>query len=100
MDVLLDGLLAMHGKRETGDRGEVGGVRTVRVTAGEGERRHRRRLAGGHAVSAARSSAAGGAGTLELDDWNKDFALRAPTKERDRRLRPEDPSRASEQAAR
>lgn len=79
MRVLLEGLLAMNGKRETGDRGEVGGVRTVRVQAGEG---------GGGILDISligtpypmRVERGGGAGTLELDDWNKDFPLRAPAK--------------------
>ncbi len=79
MRLLLDGLLAMNGKREIGDRGEVGGVRTVRVQAGEG---------GGGIVDVSligkpypmRVERGGGAGTLELAEWNKDFALRAPNK--------------------
>jgi hypothetical protein len=81
MGVLLEGLLVMHGKRETGDRGEVAGVRTIRVQAGEGS---------GGIVDISligtpypmRVERGGGAGTLELDDWDKDFALRAPSKKR------------------
>ncbi|MGH3311144.1 MAG: hypothetical protein ACRDP3_11255 [Streptomyces sp.] len=79
MRVLLDGLLAMNGKRETGDRGEVGGVGTIRVRAGEGN-------GGILDVSLAgtpyplRVERGGDAGALELDDWNKDFALNAPAK--------------------
>ncbi|GGO50070.1 lipoprotein [Streptomyces daqingensis] len=80
MRVLLDGLLTMRGKRETGERGEVDGVRTIRVTAGEG---------GGGTVDVSligspypmRVERGGGAGSLELDDWNKDFKLQAPPKE-------------------
>ena len=79
MRVLMEGLLAMTGKRATGDRGEVGGVRTVRVQAGNG---------GGGIVDVSLSGTpyplrvqrAGGAGTLELSDWNKEFALHAPAK--------------------
>lgn len=79
MRVLLGGLLAMTGKRETGERGEVGGVKTVRVQAGNG---------GGGIVDVSlmgtpyplRVQRGGGAGTLELSDWNKKFALHAPAK--------------------
>ena len=79
MRLLLEGLLVMNGKRETGDRGEVGGVRTIRVMGGEG---------GGGIVDVSligtpypmRVERGGGAGTLELDDWNKEFTLRAPAK--------------------
>ena len=80
MDVVLDGLLAMQGERKTGDRREVGGVRTIQVTAGDGK---------GGAIDVAlvgtpfplRMERAGGAGVLHLDDWNKPFTLRAPAKE-------------------
>lgn len=80
MDVVLDGLLALQGKRETGDRREVGGVRTIQVTAGDGK---------GGVIDVAldgkplplRMQRAGGAGVLHLDDWNKTFTLRAPAKE-------------------
>lgn len=79
MRVLLEGLLVMNGKRATGDRGEVGGVRTVRVEGGGGS---------GGTVDVSllgtpyplRIKRAGGAGTLELDDWNKEFELAAPSK--------------------
>ncbi|WP_314171944.1 hypothetical protein [Streptomyces winkii] len=80
MRVLLEGLLVMNGERETGDHGEVGGVRTIRVQGGGGS--------GGNVdVSLIgtpyplRVERAGGAGTLELDDWNKEFELRPPAKQ-------------------
>jgi hypothetical protein len=80
MRVLLEGLLVMNGKRETGDRGEVGGVRTVRVQGGGGS---------GGVVDVSllgtpyplRIERAGGAGTLQLDDWNKEFELEPPAKQ-------------------
>lgn len=78
--VLLDGLLAMDGKRETGNRAEVGGVRTIRVTAGKGR--------GGMIDVSLKGSPyplrlerGGGAGTVELSGWNKGFALHAPDKQ-------------------
>ncbi|WP_254666005.1 hypothetical protein [Streptomyces sp. WMMB 322] len=80
MQVLLDGLLVMNGKRDSDERGEVGGVSTVRVRGGGGS--------GGIVdVSLAgtpyplRIERAGGAGTLRLDDWNKAFELEAPPKQ-------------------
>ncbi|MET8679213.1 hypothetical protein ABZW18_16970 [Streptomyces sp. NPDC004647] len=80
MDLLLEGLLGLHGKRATGDRGTVGGVRTIRITGGEG--------AGGSLdVSLEgtpyplRLQRAGGAGVLQLADWNKEFLLKAPDKD-------------------
>ncbi|MGW4387206.1 hypothetical protein [Streptomyces sp. NBC_00063] len=76
---LLDGLLTLHGKVEKGDRGSAGGVRTVELTGDKG--------AGGTLdVSLEgtpyplRLERAGGAGTLQLTDWGKDFTLREPGK--------------------
>ncbi|WP_432094126.1 hypothetical protein [Streptomyces sp. bgisy100] len=80
MDLMLDGLLGLHGKRAAGDRGSVGGVRTVRVTAGDG-------AGGAFDVSLEgtpyplRLQRAGGAGVVQLSDWNQDFGLKAPDKE-------------------
>ncbi|QPP10579.1 hypothetical protein G4Z16_10290 [Streptomyces bathyalis] len=80
MQVLLDGLLALSGKRDSGERGEVGGVSTVRVQGADGS---------GGIVDVSldgtpyplRIERAGGAGTLELDDWNKEFDVQAPAKQ-------------------
>lgn len=80
MQVLLDGLLALSGKRDSGERGEVGGVSTVRVQGAGGS---------GGIVDVSldgtpyplRIERAGGAGTLELDDWNKEFEVQAPAKQ-------------------
>ncbi|MFF3324711.1 hypothetical protein [Streptomyces sp. NPDC002889] len=80
MDVLLDGLLGMQGELTKGDRTQVGGVRTIKVTGGNGE--------GGildvslegepYPLQFAR---AGGAGVLTLGDWDEDFALEEPSKD-------------------
>ncbi|MFD3519756.1 hypothetical protein [Streptomyces sp. NPDC058653] len=77
--VLLDGLLGLHGKLGKGDRPEIGGVRTIEVNGSDG--------AGGslnvslegtpYPLQLAR---AGGAGTVTLTDWGKDFPLEAPAK--------------------
>ncbi|MCX4819206.1 hypothetical protein OG883_04660 [Streptomyces sp. NBC_01142] len=80
MDVLLDGLLGMQGKLSKGDRTEVGGIRTIKVTGGEGE--------GGMLDVSLEGKPyplqfmrAGGAGVLTLGDWDKDFQLAAPSKD-------------------
>jgi hypothetical protein len=80
MDVLLDGLLALEGERQTGDRGEVADVRTIRVTAAGGR---------GGSMDVAlvgepyplRVQRGGGAGELLMDDWDQDFELHAPPEE-------------------
>ncbi|MEU9285216.1 hypothetical protein AB0D57_10935 [Streptomyces sp. NPDC048275] len=79
-DVLLDGLLTLHGTLATDGRNELSGVRTIRITGDEG--------AGGtldvslegnpYPLLLAR---AGDAGTLRLTDWGKDFALEEPSKD-------------------
>ncbi|MEV6651319.1 hypothetical protein [Streptomyces sp. NPDC051219] len=80
MDILLDGLLGLHGKLEKGDRSKVGGIRTIQVTADQG--------AGGKLEVSLqgtpfplRMERAGGAGVVELADWNEEFALAAPGKD-------------------
>ncbi|GGQ51589.1 hypothetical protein [Streptomyces flaveolus] len=79
-DVLLDGLLTLHGTVETDGRHEQAGVRTVRITGDQGS-------GGSLDVSLEgtpyplRLVRAGSAGTLSFSDWNKDFALAAPAKD-------------------
>ncbi|MFI9205189.1 hypothetical protein [Streptomyces sp. NPDC053048] len=78
-DVLLDGLIGLQGRLTRGDRGTVGGVKTVRVNGANG---------GGGTLDVSlvgtpyplRVQRAGGAGQLELDSWGKDFALAVPDK--------------------
>lgn len=78
--VLLDGLFAMSGKLATGDHRSVNGTRTIALTADGGN-------GGTLDVSLEgrpyplRIQRAGGAGTLTLADWGKDFTLRAPDKD-------------------
>ncbi|OEJ25155.1 hypothetical protein AR457_12490 [Streptomyces agglomeratus] len=79
-DVLLDGLLGLHGKLSKGDRAKVGGVRTIEVTGGKG-------VGGSLAVSLLgtpyplKLERAGGAGVVSLADWDEEFALEAPGKD-------------------
>ncbi|GAA0478222.1 hypothetical protein ACFQ2B_10195 [Streptomyces stramineus] len=79
-DVLLDGLLGLHGKLTRGEHGTVAGARTIRVSGGAN--------ASGGTLDVAlmgtpyplRIQRAGGAGQLELGDWGKDFPLTVPAK--------------------
>ncbi|MFJ4684550.1 hypothetical protein ACIQNG_03470 [Streptomyces sp. NPDC091377] len=79
-DVLLKGLLTLHGALSTDGRHEQSGVRTVRLTGDKG--------AGGTLdVSLEgtpyplRLARAGDAGTLTFSDWGKDFPLEEPAKD-------------------
>ncbi|MDV5148194.1 hypothetical protein R1T08_29505 [Streptomyces sp. SBC-4] len=81
MDVLLDGLIGLHGEKLKGDRDQIGGVRTIKVKGGaEGE-------GGTLDVSLDGSpyplqfARGGGAGVVVLSEWNKDFPLAEPSKE-------------------
>ena len=78
-DVLLDGLLTLHGDLATDGHHEQGGLRTIRLTGDKG--------AGGELDVSLEGKPyplllvrAGGAGTLRLTDWGKGFALKAPDK--------------------
>ncbi|MFH8880609.1 hypothetical protein [Streptomyces californicus] len=79
-DILLDGLLALHGTVNKGDRDTVGGHRTIQVLGGKGE-------GGAFDVSLEdepyplRVARGGGAGTVTLADWGQTFPLEAPDKE-------------------
>ncbi|MER5712814.1 hypothetical protein AB0B13_25070 [Streptomyces sp. NPDC042898] len=81
MDVLLAGLIGLHGEKVKGDRDQIGGVRTIKVKGGaEGE--------GGTLDVALEGSPyplqfarGGGAGVVVLSEWNKDFPLAEPSKD-------------------
>ncbi|GAB3126106.1 hypothetical protein GCM10027160_49420 [Streptomyces calidiresistens] len=73
-------LITMEGERSTGERGEIDGIETIGVLAGEG--------AGGVLDVALvgdpyplRFARAGEAGQLSLLDWDQEFTLRAPKEE-------------------
>ncbi|MFB7496874.1 hypothetical protein ACFC09_19685 [Streptomyces sp. NPDC056161] len=78
-DLLLDGLLTLHGDLTTDGHHEQSGVRTIRITGDKG--------AGGtldvslegepYPLNLAR---AGDAGTLSFSDWDKGFTLDEPSK--------------------
>ncbi|MFJ9039411.1 hypothetical protein ACIRF8_22780 [Streptomyces sp. NPDC102406] len=76
-DVLLDGLLTLHGTLDKGERGTADGTRTIQLTGDEG--------AGGTLDVSLEGTAyplrlqrAAGAGTLRLTDWGRDFTLQEP----------------------
>lgn len=76
-DVLLDGLLTLHGTLATDGHHEQSGVRTIRVTGDDGS-------GGTLDVSLEgkpyplRLVRAGDAGTLRFSDWNKNFTVSRP----------------------
>jgi hypothetical protein len=76
-DVLLDWTLQLHGRVVKGDRGTINGVRVVEITGGEGN-------GGTLSVSLEgtpyplRLKRAGNAGTVELTEWGRSFALEKP----------------------
>lgn len=79
-DLLLNGLLTLHGKVATGERGTMNGLRTITLSGDKG--------AGGTLEVALEGKPypmllerAGDAGSLELTDWNKSFDLREPGKD-------------------
>ena len=74
--VMLDGLLGLHGTITAGDRGEVGGIRTIRILGGQGGGTLDVSLEG--RPYPLRLQRAGHAGVIRLADWNKDFKLAAP----------------------
>ncbi|MFF4538128.1 hypothetical protein [Streptomyces aureus] len=76
-DVLLDGLLALHGSLDKDGHHEQSGVPTIRITGDKGS--------GGTLDVSLRGTPypvllgrAGNAGTLRLSDWGKDFKLAEP----------------------
>ncbi|MFI5568715.1 hypothetical protein ACIA6T_15470 [Streptomyces sp. NPDC051740] len=79
-NVLLDGLLTLHGELATDGHHEQSGVRTIRVTGDEGS-------GGTLDVSLegkpypVRLVRAGKAGTLTFSSWGTDFDLRKPAKD-------------------
>lgn len=76
-DVLLDGLLTLHGTLATDGHHEQNGVRTIRITGDKGS-------GGTLDVSLEgtpyplRLVRAGGAGTLTFSDWGKTFDMKEP----------------------
>ncbi|MFB7513859.1 hypothetical protein [Streptomyces sp. NPDC056144] len=81
MDVLLDGLIGLHGTAVKGDRDQIGGVRTVKVKGGEGGEGGTLDVALEGTPYPLRFARGGGAGVVVLSEWNKEFPLEAPSQE-------------------
>ncbi|MFE7118577.1 hypothetical protein ACFU99_24490 [Streptomyces sp. NPDC057654] len=78
--VLLDGVLGLHGKLTRGDHGSVAGTRTIRVS-GDGGSGGTLDVSLKGTPYPLRLQRGGGAGVVQLTDWDKDFALSAPAKD-------------------
>ncbi|PKV87682.1 hypothetical protein BX283_5281 [Streptomyces sp. TLI_146] len=78
---LLKGMLGLQGELSKGDRSKVGEVRTIRVKAGEDGEGGTLDVSLQGTPYPLRFERAGGAGVLELGDWNQDFALAPPSKD-------------------
>ena len=76
-DVLLDGLLTLHGSLATAGRREQSGVRTIRLTGDKGSGGTLDVSLEGNPYPV-RLVRGGGAGTLRLTEWGRDFALAEP----------------------
>ncbi|WP_373317023.1 hypothetical protein [Streptomyces sulfonofaciens] len=78
-DVLLDGLLTLHGELGKGDHGETAGIRTVEIT-GDGGAGGTLKVSLEGRPRPVRLERAGGAGTLSFTEWGRAFTLREPAK--------------------
>jgi hypothetical protein len=70
----------MQGELSKGDHRQVGGVRTIQVSAGEGGRGGVLDVSLKGKPYPLQFARAAGAGVLTLGDWDKDFPLAAPSK--------------------
>lgn len=79
-DVLLAGLLTLHGELSTDGRHEQSGVRTIRITGDEGSGGRLDVSLEGEPYPL-RLERAGGAGTLTFSAWGTSFPLTEPDKD-------------------
>ncbi|MBT2443286.1 hypothetical protein J7E93_24965 [Streptomyces sp. ISL-36] len=79
MNLLLDGLLGLHGEAVKGDRDRIGGIRTVKVKGGEDGEGGTLDVALEGTPFPLRFARGGGAGVVVLSEWDKDFPLREPS---------------------
>ncbi|SES25714.1 hypothetical protein SAMN04487983_103858 [Streptomyces sp. yr375] len=79
-DLLLDGLLELHGSLGTDGHHEQSGVRTIRI-AGDGGSGGTLDVSLEGKPYPLRLERGGGAGTLSFSAWGQDFALKKPAKD-------------------
>lgn len=80
MDLLLDGLIGLHGKVVKGDHDKIGGVRTINVKGGENGDGGSLDVSLEGTPFPVRFARGGGAGVVVLSEWDKDFPLAEPSK--------------------
>ncbi|MEV6327148.1 hypothetical protein [Streptomyces sp. NPDC051909] len=80
MNLLLDGLIGLHGDLVKGDHDKIGGVRTINVRVGEDAVGGSLDVSLEGAPFPLRFARGGGAGVVILSEWNKDFPLAEPEK--------------------
>lgn len=78
MDLLLDGLIGLHGEVVKGDRDKIGGMRTVKVKGGEDGEGGTLDVSLEGTPFPLRFARGGGAGVVVLSEWDKDFPLEEP----------------------
>ncbi|MGQ4415155.1 hypothetical protein ACN6LA_006606 [Streptomyces sp. SAS_269] len=78
-DLLLDGLLTLHGSLATDGHHEAAGTRTIRITGDGGDGGTLEVSLEGRPYPL-RLERAGSAGTLTFSDWGKDFTVTRPAK--------------------
>ncbi|MFF7179375.1 hypothetical protein [Streptomyces sp. NPDC008121] len=78
MDLLLDGLIGLHGDVVKGDRDKIGGLRTVKVKGGEDGEGGTLDVSLDGAPFPLQFARGGGAGVVVLSEWDKDFPLEEP----------------------
>ncbi|MEU6883183.1 hypothetical protein [Streptomyces sp. NPDC046712] len=81
MDLLLDGLIGLHGEVVKGDRDKIGGLRTVKVKGGEDGEGGTLDVSLDGTPFPLRFARGGGAGVVVLSEWDKDFPLEEPSKD-------------------
>ncbi|WP_329116345.1 hypothetical protein [Streptomyces sp. NBC_01353] len=81
MDLLLDGLIGLHGDVVKGDRDKIGGIRTVKVKGGDDGEGGTLDVALEGTPFPLQFARGGGAGVVVLSEWDKDFPLEEPSKD-------------------
>ncbi|MFJ3900929.1 hypothetical protein [Streptomyces sp. NPDC090025] len=80
MNLLLDGLIGLHGDLVKGEHETIGGVRTINVKGGEDGEGGSLDVSLDGTPFPVRFARGGGAGVVVLSEWDKDFPLAEPEK--------------------